>query len=1019
MLKKMLKKVENPSSDFRGAPFWAWNAKLEPEELRRQIRLMKEMGLGGFFMHSRVGLNTEYLGKDWFDCVRACIDEAGKLNMNAWLYDEDRWPSGAAGGFVTKNPRYRIRFLHLDVLDSSADLKTEPETLLGLFAAHVTDSGEASGVRRLSSPSAPLNPGEKLLCFSRRISDTSSWFNNQAYLDTMNKDAVREFVRVTHEAYKREIGSEFGRRVPGIFTDEPNFGHGMHGIEMQWTDSLPEVFLKTYHYDLAEHLPELFYVVNGEEFSKVRLDYFNLITDLFVKAFCKEIGDWCAENHLAFTGHMLCEDTLISQRNQVGAAMRTYEYMQAPGIDLLTEHWLIFNTAKQCVSMAHQFGRETRLSETYGCTGWDFPFLGHKALGDWQLALGINLRCQHLAWYSMAAQAKRDYPASIFYQSPWYREYSAVENYFAHIGAALSEGEEVRDLLVIHPIESVFGTPCLHFDHAREPERNLPIVRLTNELLAQNLDFDFGDEEVMSRHASVQEKKLVIAKASYKAVLIPELRTIRSTTLEILKAFAESGATVAFLGKAPALVDGIRSEKAGRIFAECFKAVSGPEMISVLAPIVRTVSIRSAGKEIGPTLYQMRRGEDFRTIFICNVGMEFIDEQMNVPLARDRKLAFPRAEVLLPGGHKDKVYELHAMSGVWTPVDFEYKDGSIRFDTSFAPLESRCFLITKNEVETKVLPVLPVEFRDVAELPAKKLSYSTDDPNVLVLDKASFIADGSGESAPMYFIPLDDKLRELLGKPARGGAMCQPWLNAKARTPERKLALTLNYRFVCRDLPEGPVFLAMERPDLYRFAVNGKSCMPPDVGFWCDLAIRKLELPSGVLRKGENVLSLSCDYHELLPGIESLFLLGNFGVEHDCIVSRPASLDIGDWCAQGFSNYAGNLTYTFEYECSDASAPLYLTIPEWRGAALGVRINDTPRELIPWPPYTVSLSGKLKKGCNRVEITVFGHRRNAFGPFYLDVKWPAWTGPAEFKRMDVPERQLVPCGLLSAPKIQS
>ena len=91
--------------------------------------------------------------------------------------------------------------------------------------------------------------------------------------------------------------------------------------------------------------------------------------------------------------------------------MRFYEHMQAPGMDLLTERWRIYDTAKQVSSVARQFGRKWRLTETYGCTGWDFPFAGHKALGDWQTALGINLRCQHLYWYTMKGEAKRDYPA--------------------------------------------------------------------------------------------------------------------------------------------------------------------------------------------------------------------------------------------------------------------------------------------------------------------------------------------------------------------------------------------------------------------------------------------------------------------------------------------------------------------------------------------------------------------------------------------------------------------------------
>ena len=89
---------KNPGKDWRGAPFWSWNDKLEEAELRRQIREMKKAGMGGFFMHSRVGLITEYLSKEWIKMIKACVAEAKKTGMNAWLYDEDRWPSGAAGG---------------------------------------------------------------------------------------------------------------------------------------------------------------------------------------------------------------------------------------------------------------------------------------------------------------------------------------------------------------------------------------------------------------------------------------------------------------------------------------------------------------------------------------------------------------------------------------------------------------------------------------------------------------------------------------------------------------------------------------------------------------------------------------------------------------------------------------------------------------------------------------------------------------------------------------------------------
>ena len=102
---------ECPTSEYRGAPFWAWNSKLDTEELGWQIEIFKQMGFGGFNMHVRQGLETEYLGKGYMDAVRFCAEKAQKEGMFAWLYDEDRWPSGCAGGFVTKNPEHRQKFL--------------------------------------------------------------------------------------------------------------------------------------------------------------------------------------------------------------------------------------------------------------------------------------------------------------------------------------------------------------------------------------------------------------------------------------------------------------------------------------------------------------------------------------------------------------------------------------------------------------------------------------------------------------------------------------------------------------------------------------------------------------------------------------------------------------------------------------------------------------------------------------------------------------------------------------------
>ena len=94
--------LRNPPAEYRGAPLWCWNTRLQEDRLLRQIDQLSEMGMGGFHIHSRIGLDTPYMGPEFMDLVKACVDRARDRKMLACLYDEDRWPSGAAGGLVGK-----------------------------------------------------------------------------------------------------------------------------------------------------------------------------------------------------------------------------------------------------------------------------------------------------------------------------------------------------------------------------------------------------------------------------------------------------------------------------------------------------------------------------------------------------------------------------------------------------------------------------------------------------------------------------------------------------------------------------------------------------------------------------------------------------------------------------------------------------------------------------------------------------------------------------------------------------
>lgn len=115
MNKNLITALSSELKEYRSIPFWSWNNNLDDIELCRQIEDMKSAGMGGFIIHARTGLKEEYLGEKWFSCIGACLKKAKELDMEAWIYDENGWPSGFVGGKLLENETFRARFLEYSV----------------------------------------------------------------------------------------------------------------------------------------------------------------------------------------------------------------------------------------------------------------------------------------------------------------------------------------------------------------------------------------------------------------------------------------------------------------------------------------------------------------------------------------------------------------------------------------------------------------------------------------------------------------------------------------------------------------------------------------------------------------------------------------------------------------------------------------------------------------------------------------------------------------------------------------
>lgn len=1014
---KLVKEFQQPSAAFRGKPFWAWNGKLEEGELRRQIRIMHAMGLGGYFMHSRVGLDTEYLGKEWFQLVNACIDEGNQLGMESWLYDEDRWPSGAAGGLVTKNPRFRQKALKLQLADKAP---AKAKGILACFQARL-EKDQAVDVAPLAY-GKKADKGKTALVFSEYTYPCSDWYNGAAYLDTLSHDAVKQFIAVTHQAYAKHCGKYFGGRVPGIFTDEPNHGSTLQGglIDtnpqrewcIPWTDQLPKVFRQRYGYDLLKHLPEVFFDVDGQATSQARVNYHDCKTFLFVDAFARQIGEWCEKHKISHTGHVLEESTPSQQTNVVGSAMRFYEHMQAPGVDVLTQFWPEYDTVKQCASVLHQTGRKWLLSELYGTTGWDFSFAGHKRVGDWQAVLGVNLRCQHLSWYTMLGEAKRDYPASMLHHSPWWQHYQHVEDYFSRVGVLMTRGEPVRPLLVIHPLESTWARCRVGWGGAEDIRKlNENLAHVRDYLLDSHIDFDYGDEEMLSRLAKVSKGKqgasLALGKAQYAVVLVPPMLTIRQSTLELLEKFRKAGGQVVFVGEPAKFVQGAASDAPAKVAASCQQVPFDKAEVTKAVMPARKVSILAhEGHEYGPALYMLRREGNQYYLFVVNRS----GKHGSGPL---------KVTVNLPG----VAQEWDPVTGERYLADCSRTDQGLTIDTELSACGSRLFVIGPKQNGLKPRIKMSRDFFEA--LDNAEWEYQLDEPNALVLDRPAFKVGNVQWQPADEVLRVDRAVRKAAGLPHRGGGMVQPW--ARKPTGKPPINLTLRYRFEVDEVPGTALTLAFETPERFdTLKLNGQPISLTTVnGWWVDKAIQTLPVDPAVLVIGENIFELTMRYNEH-DGLEAMFLLGDFGVRLEgttaVMQSLPTTLKVGDICGQGLPFYTGAVTYVVCLEVSlPAGERAVLEIPQFAGACIRVLGDGKPLGLLGWPPYELDITELVADGKeHELAIQLVGTRRNSFGPLHLVNPDPAWTGPGEFITQGEGWRDdyhLKPAGLLAPPVI--
>ncbi|MCS7033608.1 MAG: hypothetical protein NZ561_06385, partial [Phycisphaerae bacterium] len=629
---------------------------------------------------------------------------------------------------------------------------------------------------------------------------------------------------------------------------------------------------------------------------------------------------------------------------------------------------------------------------------------GHKRQGDWQAACGVTVRVPHLAWLSMAGEAKRDYPAAIDYHSPWFAEYRLIEDHFARINTVMTRGRPLVKVAVIHPIESFWLSLGPAEQYARQWEqREWEFQELTRWLAFGLIDFDFVSEANLAQAQPATPRRervpeFQVGAMRYQAVILPNLWTLRSTTVRHLERFVCDGGCVIVAGEPPRLVDARPATLPSSLSMRWMKIpFSKSAILERLEPLREIDVRRHDGTPVDSILHQIRTDGRSRYVFLANTS-------------RDQQVS--NATICLRGTWD--VTELDTRTGTTRLRQALCEGGNTKFSQTFSA-HGHLLLALSPRKRRRMAAVAPEpKWKEIRRLTAP-VRVTLSEPNALLLDQAEWRVDDGPWQPREEILRIDNAVRRHFGLSPRGGQIVQPWADT---SPAPVLGM-LQLRFqIETEVAVGSPMLAMEEAAAATVWLDGRAIRSVISGWWVDESIQTIRLPT--LRPGRHELRIRIPFSRK-SNVEWCYLLGDFGVlvsGATAVLSTPVRrLQFGDWTRQGLPFYAGNVTYHCEL---GEPGRLGIEVNRFRNPLLSVELDGKPAGKIAFAPYRLLL-GRLA-GNHRIAITAYGNRVNAFGPLHHTNDKLSWVGPAAWRSEGTAwsyEYNLKAMGILAAPILYS
>ncbi len=976
-VEEMRKLFFDPPSEYRSAPLWDWNEKITKEGIDFQMREFKNAGIGGVFVHPRPGLLTEYLSDDWFDLFDYTVQKGKELDMKVWIYDENSYPSGFAGGHVPAEMPDSYKHgsaLRLKVIEQLGDVKPDNAEVV----LRKTENGFIDITNSLDQEEEMKEP---YYVFEKAYPGKSPWYGGFTYVDLLYEGVTDKFLDLTMtKGYENNI-ADFGKTLPGIFTDEPNLEAAMPiGSVMRWTPDLWKVFQERWGYDLKINLPSL--VEETGNWKKVRHDYYELILELFIDRWAKPWSKYCDEKSLLWTGHYWEHGWPEPTHGFDEAAF--YIWHQQPGVDMLGNRldpeglggqFGNDRAVRELRSAANQAGRTRTLSETYGGGGWEMDFEAQKRLVDWQCVLGVNFVNQHLSYYSLNGVRKFDYPPSFSYHEPWWEHYKLMGDYIGRVSMAMSVGQQVNQVLVLQPTTSAW----MYFSRR---ERNPAINRIRNgfknfvyRMEQEHLEYDLGSEYVIKTLGSVSGDKLTVGERDYSLVVIPaEMENMDASTLELLEEYLGNGGKILSFNQNLYRVDGEESSGAQELAARFPVKWTDVEKLEdpVALEMLRNDQFEMNDKTRNGMLYHQRRMlEDGQLLFIVN----------------SHQTEKAVADISVHGKH---VLKLDLVTGEEFIYAYEAKKGKVTFQVDLKPVGSALFVIT-NKKPDKLKKMVDLKNEKLVESEGPVIIKRESD-NILMINYLDLKTSKSDKKEIYFMDALIGLFRE------NGVEMGNPWQH-KIQYKKNYLAMdslfTANsgfeasYHFqINENLSSAAmesIYAVVERPELWQIDINGHVVSKQNGTFWIDKDFPRFAVGE-FLKPGKNTITLKAPRMHILAELMPVYLLGDFLVTpaaRGFEISEGEISSLGSWRNKGLPFYSQKVAYSQNFDVNKtAETSFKVRLNKWNGSISEVWINGTAAGVIAWQPNELDVTSLLNEGKNEIMVKVIGSLKNTFGFFY-------------------------------------